>query len=511
MAGGRCTLVPAKVISMRNSLLGLLALLVLAGVGLAAGSAIAQNGAPSPASRPLPRTVTLESLRVELADACGAKFHPARETLVAALDRAIRLERDPSQRRNLQTDRAVVEGLKAPPCAPQASAATAAGSSPRKVFDALIEELNDSCGDAWSVLRLRSLAALDAALAAERDPEQLRNLTAARMALLRWERPECPFESDVDGSDDDILIWFVASSYFDRDLLASEQARAAGDCRKRAAMLLGAKEALAVMRAMGDSVPSSLARAARLAAEELRPCHETQPAVAAAPAPVAGAGTPPPSDRSAAPASVARPVRNCTAIDRSVETGELTCRCLGQAQTLSVWGSNPYRAQSSICNAAIHAGVLPRSGMGMVRVIPAAGGRATVGRPRNGIEPSNWDYGFDNAFTVAPGGADPDEAPPFDPRHMSGSFDTELGPMTLAEGRGTFGRGNAYTITPTRIAGPVLEAVWEQAGAPLAPCDDGRVRGRLRFVFTSTGFSGLYAKCEDNLNSTWNGTRRGSP
>ena len=491
---------------MRNSLIGLFALLFIAGVGLAAGSAVAQNDTPSDS---VPRTVTLESLRFELADACGAKFHPARKTLVAALDRAIRFERDPTQRRKLQVDRAVVEDLKAPACTSRASAASAAGNSPRKVFDALIEELNESCGDAWSVLRLRSLAALDAAHAAESDPSELRNLTALRAALLRWEPPECPSETAMETSEDDaLLIWFVASGYFDRDLQASEQARAAGDCRRRSAMLESAREALAVMQALGDSAPSSLPAIARLAAAELRPCDEPQTVAAAGPAPVTAAATPRGSLDSAAPAGVARPVRNCTAIDRSVESGELTCRCLGQTQTLSVWGTNPYRAQSSICNAAIHAGVLPRSGMGMVRVVPASGARATVGRPRNGIEPNNWDYGFENAFTVAPGGPDPDEALPFDRRHMSGSFDTELGPMTLSDGGGTFGRG--YTITPTRIAGPVLEAVWEQAGAPLAPCSDGRVRGRARFVFTSTGFSGLYAKCEDNLNSTWNGTRRGS-
>lgn len=460
--------------------------------------------------KPLPRTVTLESLRLELAEACGARFDPARERLIAALDRAIRLETNPVRRRDLESDRAVVQRLKVPRCPSEGSATSATPPTPRQSFDALVDQLNDACGDSWSVLRLRTLAALDAAIAAERNPQELRNLNAGRTALLRRDPPPCQTATAEESYDDDgILVWFVASTYFNRDLLASEQARLAGNCARRSAMLKSAKEALALMRSMGDTVPSPLSFIGRLAAQELRPCPDPQNRVAASQVPVAHAPMSVPPSGSTVLMGPQKTARNCTSIDRSLEKGELTCRCLGKAQTLGIRGSNPYEARSSICNAAIHAGVLPQSGMGMVRVIPVTRAEAALGRMRNGIEPGNWDYGFENAFTVAAGGADPDDARPFDSRTMTGTFDTDLGPMVLLGGRGTFGRRNVSTITPTRIAGPVLEADWEEPNPlNMSACADGRYRGRLRFVFTRGGFTGLYARCDNNLNSTWNGTRR---
>lgn len=146
----------------------------------------------------------------------------------------------------------------------------------------------------------------------------------------------------------------------------------------------------------------------------------------------------------------------------------------------------------------------------MVRVIPVARGQAALGTLRNGISSGNWDFGFDNAFTVAAGGADPDDARPADPRWMSGTFDTELGPMVLVNGRGSYGRSNRGSITPMRLAGPVLEAAWEHPELPMGACTDGRIRGRVRFVFEAAGFSGLWASCDGAMHSTWNGTRRKS-
>ena len=462
--------------------------------------------ATSPA--PLPRTVTLEDLRLELAESCGARFEPARERFIAALDRAIRFETNARLRGYLERDRATVQSLKVPRCPPESAALSAISPSPRQALDTLIDQLNDACGDSWSVLRLRTLAALDAAIAAERNAQELSKLNAGRTALLRRNPPACQSVSPDDSLEDGgLLKWFIASAYLDRDLRASEEARVAGNCARRAAMLKSANEMLALMKVMGDSMPSSFSFAARLAAQELRPCPDPQNRVSASPVPIAPAPMSVPPSGILTPTGSPIAARNCTSIDRAKEPGELTCRCLGRAQTLSIWGSNPYRAQSSICNAAIHNGDLPASGMGMVRVIPVARARAALGILRNGIEASNWDFGFENAFTVAPGGADPDDSRPFDSRFMSGTFDTELGPMVLVNGRGTFGRSGNGSITPTRIAGPVLYADWEQSSALMARCTDGRLRGRVRFVFTGEGFAGLYASCDNNLNSTWNGRR----
>lgn len=84
-----------------------------------------------------------------------------------------------------------------------------------------------------------------------------------------------------------------------------------------------------------------------------------------------------------------------------------------------------------------------------------------------------------------------------------------MGPMVLVNGRGSYG-SNQGSIVPLRIAGPVLEATWEESNVPISACSDGRIRGWVRFVFNSGGFTGLWAKCENALDSTWNGTRRKS-
>ena len=61
--------------------------------------------------------------------------------------------------------------------------------------------------------------------------------------------------------------------------------------------------------------------------------------------------------------------------------------CLGEG---SVWGSNPYTADSNICHAAIHAGIISPDG-GLVRVQKTAGQQAYRGTTANGVKSS--DYG----------------------------------------------------------------------------------------------------------------------
>lgn len=422
--------------------------------------------APAPAvaaatvAAPLPRTVTLEDLRLELAEACGARFDPARERFIAALDRAIRFETHARLRRYLEIDRAAVQRLKVPPC-PSGQTTTARAGTER---------------------------------------------------FFRMQR------------------FHNSANIFSAQMQTAESARWAGDCERRARALDAAWAALLAMQQSGYTPPTRRYDEEVAREQEGRPCPDplNRTAVRPTPDPVAPARQVPPprnpvmspsgtnrpapmsvpSGSSASLSAPALPVRNCSAIDRAREPQALTCRCLGREQYLSIWGSNPYRSGSAICNAAIHAGVLPASGMGMVRVVPTGRGAAALGTTRNGIASGNWDFGFDNAFTVAAGGADPDDALPADPRWMSETFDTELGPMVLTNGRGTYGRSNAGTITPTRIAGPVLEAIWDHPSLPMGACADGRYRGRVRFVFTGAGFTGLWASCENALNSTWNGTRR---
>lgn len=422
--------------------------------------------APAVAS-PLPRTVTLEDLRLQLAEACGATFDPARERFIAALDRAIRFETNPQLRRYLEIDRTAVQRLKVPACPSGQTTSARAGSE----------------------------------------------------RFFRMQR------------------FHNSANIFADHMQKAEKARWEGDCARRATELDAAWAALVSMQDTGYSPPTQRHDAELIREQEGRPCPDPLNRLAAKPAPAAppkgvarpapaapprrgtvmtGPGSLPPGPASP-PANPAAPLSrplasapNCSEVDRAKQPQALTCRCLGQEQYLSTWGSNPYRSSSAICNAAIHSGVLPRSGMGMVRVIPVARAQAALGTLRNGISSSNWDFGFDNAFTVAAGGPDPDDARPADPRWMSGTFDTELGPMVLVGGRGSYGRSNRGSITPTRIAGPVLEAAWEQPDMPISACTDGRIRGRVRFVFNSGGFTGLWATCDNAMNSTWNGTRRKS-
>ncbi len=65
----------------------------------------------------------------------------------------------------------------------------------------------------------------------------------------------------------------------------------------------------------------------------------------------------------------------------------------------SVWGSKTYTADSKICKAAIHAGVIGASG-GMVKVKAQPGQASYVGTTQNGVTTSKWgSYG--QGFTVS--------------------------------------------------------------------------------------------------------------
>lgn len=75
-----------------------------------------------------------------------------------------------------------------------------------------------------------------------------------------------------------------------------------------------------------------------------------------------------------------------------------TCQCNGVG-TGAVWGSGPYTADSDLCRAARHAGVIGPNG-GVVRVGAASGRSSYAGSTRNGIQTSSWgSYGA--SFTVS--------------------------------------------------------------------------------------------------------------
>ena len=63
------------------------------------------------------------------------------------------------------------------------------------------------------------------------------------------------------------------------------------------------------------------------------------------------------------------------------------------------WGTNPYTADSAVCNAAIHAGVIGENG-GVIHIAPAPGQSSYPGSTRNGFTTS--DYGpWESSFRVS--------------------------------------------------------------------------------------------------------------
>lgn len=88
------------------------------------------------------------------------------------------------------------------------------------------------------------------------------------------------------------------------------------------------------------------------------------------------------ADHSDAPVCEAAPAEGMTAV----------CRCEAGSGTGSVWGSGPYTADSNICSAARHAGVIGFDG-GTVTVIRLQGLQSYAGSEANDEATASWgDY-----------------------------------------------------------------------------------------------------------------------
>lgn len=85
----------------------------------------------------------------------------------------------------------------------------------------------------------------------------------------------------------------------------------------------------------------------------------------------------------------AAPVAECPATGDAVTTGELSCTCSTIPASGSVWGVGTYTSDSSICRAAVHAGVISASG-GTVKIKKSAGCGKYGGSDANGIQSSSW-------------------------------------------------------------------------------------------------------------------------
>jgi len=72
--------------------------------------------------------------------------------------------------------------------------------------------------------------------------------------------------------------------------------------------------------------------------------------------------------------------------------------CPVNCKTGSVWGTDVYTTDSSICVAAVHAGVIGTNG-GMVKVKLLSGKPSYAGTSRNGVTTNQWNA-FDKSFKV---------------------------------------------------------------------------------------------------------------
>jgi hypothetical protein len=76
----------------------------------------------------------------------------------------------------------------------------------------------------------------------------------------------------------------------------------------------------------------------------------------------------------------------------------MRCSCSPRQMSGSVWGSIRYTADSSVCRAALHAGVITPQG-GVVKIWSGPGCGRFVGSLRNGVRTGNWGrYGATYAF-----------------------------------------------------------------------------------------------------------------
>lgn len=74
-------------------------------------------------------------------------------------------------------------------------------------------------------------------------------------------------------------------------------------------------------------------------------------------------------------------------------------RCPPNGTGTNVWGSGPYTLDSSVCNAAVHAGVITRKKGGRVTIEITKGHSQYAGSSRHGVTTSRW-KAFHTSFRI---------------------------------------------------------------------------------------------------------------
>lgn len=120
----------------------------------------------------------------------------------------------------------------------------------------------------------------------------------------------------------------------------------------------------------------------------------------------------------------------------------LSFQVVGSANAGSVWGSNPYTADSALAKAAVHAGVLQSGETGWVRVTILPGQQSYVGSSKNGVTTGDWgQYRLSYRLEGAAAAPQPPGPPP--------------APMTLSGFRGSIGKALSFRVIGSADAGGV--------------------------------------------------------
>jgi LCCL domain len=126
------------------------------------------------------------------------------------------------------------------------------------------------------------------------------------------------------------------------------------------------------------------------------------------------------------------------------------CQCPPQDQTYgAVWGSGPYTADSNICVAAAHAGVIGPQGGGVV-AYAFAGQDSYEGSTANGVQTSTWGS-YDASFMFEPAEDLPMTPVKTGQVRACAGFPDNLDMLTCsctgpATAKGTFWGNDPYTI-----------------------------------------------------------------
>jgi hypothetical protein len=77
--------------------------------------------------------------------------------------------------------------------------------------------------------------------------------------------------------------------------------------------------------------------------------------------------------------------------------------CPGPGTAGSVWGTDVYTDDSSVCTAAVHAGRITLETGGRVTIQMMPGQMMYAGSERNGVTTSDWSTPWEGSFQVMPG------------------------------------------------------------------------------------------------------------